>query len=80
MPWEDIKTLVKDAAASGDVVAAHIRELKLQTNHITLYLTDPFDEDSGRSDDSNEIDKKLEPALVDIDLALTAFANATRLF
>lgn len=83
MSWEDLKTFVKDAAANGDPVAQRIKELKLQTNHISLYLTDPFEGDSEEYDESEGYDKvknfeELQPAIIDVDLALTAFANATR--
>lgn len=70
--------MVKDAASKGDPVAQHIKKLKLEINHITLYLSDPYEEslESERSDDENE--DKLPSMEVDIDLGLTAFANARR--
>ncbi|XP_047512357.1 ribosome quality control complex subunit NEMF homolog [Pieris napi] len=66
MSWDDIQLLVKTAQDSGDPVASTIKQLKLSTNHITLRLTDPY-EDMG-------------PMMVDIDLSLTAFANARRYY
>lgn len=36
--WTEIKNLVKEAQADGDPVAMAIKELKLDTNHITLLL------------------------------------------
>ncbi|KAB0803533.1 hypothetical protein PPYR_00503 [Photinus pyralis] len=68
--WMDIENLVKDATAKGDPVAKHIKHLKLDTNHISLYLTDPYNDESG-----GEIEG-LPSAIIDIDLALSAFANA----
>lgn len=65
MGWEDIQLLVKTAQDNNDPIASCIKELKLKTNHITLLLSDPYDEE-------------LEPMCVDIDLSLTAFANARR--
>ncbi|CAB3248697.1 unnamed protein product [Arctia plantaginis] len=67
MGWEDIKLLVKSAQDNNDPIASCIKELKLKTNHITLELSDPYDEE-------------LEPLCVDIDLSLTAFANARRYY
>lgn len=82
MSWEDIKLLVKTAQDNNDPVATYIKGLKLNTNHITLLLKDPYqtsdDEDNGDNDENNE--EKLKPMLVDIDLSLTAFANARRYY
>lgn len=36
--WTEIGTIVKEAQAAGDPVACAIKELKLQTNHITMLL------------------------------------------
>ncbi|KAF2894967.1 hypothetical protein ILUMI_11200 [Ignelater luminosus] len=82
LSWTDIDTLVKDAIARGDPVATHIKQLKLETNHISLYLTDPYtDSDSEDSESDSENRKEtLPPATVDIDLALSAFANARRYY
>lgn len=77
--WEDINDMVKDAAAKGDPVAQRIKQLKLEINHISLYLTDPYAEtpDSDQSGDENE-DDRLPSMVVDVDLGLTAFANARK--
>lgn len=85
MSWEHIKDLVKNAQSSGDVVANSIKQLKLETNHVALYLTDPFavlDEDKEQSDSENEDEDsdKLPSMVVDIDLGLSAYANATRYY
>ncbi|XP_063831229.1 ribosome quality control complex subunit NEMF homolog [Ostrinia nubilalis] len=76
MSWDDIKLLVKTAQDNADPVASHIKDLKLKTNHITLLLEDPYK----HSDDEDDESEKLEPMLVDIDLSLTAFANARRYY
>uniref|UniRef100_A0A3Q2WLE3 Ribosome quality control complex subunit NEMF n=1 Tax=Haplochromis burtoni TaxID=8153 RepID=A0A3Q2WLE3_HAPBU len=63
--WTEIGVLVKEAQAAGDPVACAIKELKLQTNHITMLL------------------KKLQrnkPMLVDVDLGLSAYANAKKYY
>ena len=36
--WAEIGIIVKEAQAAGDPVACCIKELKLQTNHITMLL------------------------------------------
>ncbi|KAJ8940304.1 hypothetical protein NQ314_010751 [Rhamnusium bicolor] len=79
--WEDINDLVKDAASKGDPVAKNIKQLKLEINHISLYLTDPYAEspDSEESNDENDNDR-IPPMVVDIDLALSAFANARKYY
>uniref|UniRef100_A0A182P3X4 NFACT RNA-binding domain-containing protein n=1 Tax=Anopheles epiroticus TaxID=199890 RepID=A0A182P3X4_9DIPT len=87
MSWTDIQDLVKAAQANKDPVASCIRQLKLEINHISLYLADPYasldeeasddeDDDSEREDD----EAKLEPMVVDLDLALSAFANARKYY
>jgi hypothetical protein len=74
MSWDDIKVLVKTAQENGDPTASYIKDLKLKTNHITLLLSDPYD-GSG-----SEQDEERSPMLVDIDLSLTAYANARRYY
>lgn len=85
MSWEDIKEFVKNAQTAGDVVAKSIKQLKLETNHVSLYLTDPYatlDENSDQSVSENEQsdENKLPSMVVDIDLGLSAYANATRYY
>lgn len=68
MSWNDIEDFVKAAADRGDPIAKIITKLKLEINHISLYLTDPYGDD------------EISPMTVDIDLALSAFANARRYY
>ncbi|XP_013135728.1 PREDICTED: nuclear export mediator factor NEMF homolog isoform X3 [Papilio polytes] len=75
MSWDNIDLLIKTAQENKDPIACIIKHLKLNTNHITLLLSDPYDDES---DDGEELD--LKPMLVDIDLSLTAFANARRYY
>lgn len=83
LPWPDIQNLIKEAQANGDPVAASIKGLKLEINHITMMLRDPYNEKDS-SDEVNEDDDgdcmELKPMLVDIDLDLTAFSNATKYY
>lgn len=86
MSWESIKLLVKTAQDNNDPIASSIKQLKLNTNHITLLLKDPYDHGSdsdGDGDSESVSDKRddiLKPMMVDIDLSLTAFANARRYY
>lgn len=69
MSWDDIHLLVKTAQDNQDPIASCIKQLKLKSNHISLLLSDPYGEEEG-----------LKPRVVDIDLSLTAFANARRYY
>lgn len=74
MAWLDIHDLVKAAQSKGDAVATSIKQLKLETNHISLYLTDPYDFGDGTGDE------KFEAMTIDIDLSMSAYSNATRYY
>ncbi|XP_058465012.1 ribosome quality control complex subunit NEMF homolog [Malaya genurostris] len=90
MSWSDIQDLVKAAQATNDPVASCIKQLKLEINHISLALKDPYamldevddddDDDDEKNPDHEDDEDKLEPMVVDVDLALTAFANARRYY
>ena len=36
--WAEINAIVKEAQAQGDPVASAIRSLKLESNHMTMFL------------------------------------------
>lgn len=74
LSWPDIHELVKEAQANGDAVASSIKQLKLETNHISLMLSDPYD------NNEDEDLKTPEVTVVDVDLALSAWANARRYY
>ncbi|KAM7376005.1 hypothetical protein PAMP_005758 [Pampus punctatissimus] len=97
--WTEIGIIVKEAQAAGDPVACAIKELKLQTNHITMLLKNPYisEEDQGEEEKKDETvekgkknknkdkgqNKKLQgnkPMLVDVDLSLSAYANAKKYY
>lgn len=82
--WPDIEALVKEAQDRGDPIAQHIKQLKLQTNHISLLLTDPYNEGDDDNDDeeneNNASGSELKSMIVDINLAHSAFANATKYY
>ncbi|KAI8066316.1 fibronectin-binding protein A N-terminus-domain-containing protein [Gongronella butleri] len=89
MDWKDLEELVKEEKRRSNPIALMIDGLKLQTNQITLLLSDPDeersseDEESGYgSDTSDSEDEQSEPKRaaelykVDVDILETAFANA----
>lgn len=81
--WVEIGRMVTEAQAAGDPVACAIKELKLQSNHITLLLRNPeacpeggaAELQSGKKSRSRE-----KAVLVDIDINLSAHANAKRYY
>lgn len=83
MSWPDIHELVKAAQANGDPVAGAIKQLKLEINHISLKLSDPYDagnEDLENIKESNNHDQPRPAMVVDVDLALSAWANARKYY
>ncbi|CAK8671824.1 unnamed protein product [Clavelina lepadiformis] len=87
--WNEIRGLVADAQVRGDPVATAIKSLKLESNSMVMALSEPgFDDD----DDSDFLDSsdeeaaeqpqkpKSKPHKVDIDLSLSAYANAQRYY
>ncbi|XP_064403966.1 ribosome quality control complex subunit NEMF-like isoform X2 [Halichondria panicea] len=83
MDWGDIELLVKDYQARGDPVASAIQGLKLNSNEITLLLRDPSEEWDSEGDEETQATKqkpKKKGTKVDIDLGLSAYGNATRMY
>uniref|UniRef100_A0A673ZE08 Ribosome quality control complex subunit NEMF n=1 Tax=Salmo trutta TaxID=8032 RepID=A0A673ZE08_SALTR len=98
--WAEIGLIVKEAQAAGDPVACAIKELKLQTNHITMLLKNPYivpeeveeedvaevaEEKKGKKNKNKDKGqkgkpKKDQPMLVDVDLSLSAYANAKKYY
>ncbi|ERL92434.1 hypothetical protein D910_09748 [Dendroctonus ponderosae] len=80
--WADIDEVVTEAQAKGDPAALIIKKLKLEINNISVFLTDPYAEsaDSDASDQENQNADKIPSMIVDVDLDLTAFANARRYY
>ncbi|XP_018411754.1 PREDICTED: nuclear export mediator factor NEMF [Nanorana parkeri] len=58
--WTEIGQIVKEAQLQGDPVACCIKELKLQTNHITMLLKNPYIL-SEEEDEDEEEEKPEEP-------------------
>ncbi|KAI9257286.1 hypothetical protein BDA99DRAFT_441428 [Phascolomyces articulosus] len=90
MDWRDLNELVAEEKKRGNPIADIIHALKLETNQITLLLTDPEEYDSEESfddsDSDNEEEEKEEkpkavvPHKVDVEIGLTAFANARKYY
>ncbi|OMO53434.1 Zinc finger, CCHC-type [Corchorus capsularis] len=71
MNWEDLARMIKEEKKSGNPVASLIDKLYLERNCMTLLLSNNLDE----MDD----EEKTNPAdKVEVDLALSAHANARR--
>ncbi|KAI9267123.1 fibronectin-binding protein A N-terminus-domain-containing protein [Helicostylum pulchrum] len=92
MDWQDLNDLVKEEKRRQNPIALIIETLKLDTNQLTLILSDPeeFDEsdsDEDSDEESDEEEEKEEPApkqpktfKVDVEIGLTAFANARKYY
>ncbi len=44
MDWKDIEEIVSEAAESGDPVLSRVRDLRLDINHFSMMLWDPYDQ------------------------------------
>ncbi|KAL1916732.1 uncharacterized protein VTP21DRAFT_5436 [Calcarisporiella thermophila] len=95
MDWLDLEALVENERRNGNPIALMISGLKLETNQITLLLSDQdaqeeseADEDElfddSETEDAEKSKSKQKPVVeawkVDIDIGLSAFANARRFY
>ncbi|MCL7036486.1 hypothetical protein MKW94_006315 [Papaver nudicaule] len=71
MNWDDLARMVKEEKKSGNPVAGIIDKLHLERNSMTLLLSNNLDE-MDDEEKTNPVDK------VEVDLALSAHANARR--
>ncbi|CAN1806302.1 Ribosome quality control complex subunit NEMF [Linum perenne] len=71
MSWEDLARMVKEERKSGNPVAALIDQLHLERNCMTLLLSNNLDE-------MDDDEKTLPADKVEVDIALSAHANARR--
>ncbi|CAM6100258.1 unnamed protein product [Calypogeia fissa] len=69
MDWKNLERMVKEEKKAGNPVAGLIHNLRLETNQITLLL-------SNNLDDMDEEEKTRPVDKVVVDLALSAHANA----
>ncbi|KAG0005805.1 hypothetical protein BGZ65_010109 [Modicella reniformis] len=87
MDWKDLADLVDDEKRRNNPIALMIDSLKLETNNVCVILSDPYDEEfgEGEQDDDQEAEDRYQPKakstiLVDLDISLTAFANARKYY
>ncbi|KAI8988444.1 fibronectin-binding protein A N-terminus-domain-containing protein [Mycotypha africana] len=89
MDWQDLNDLVKEEKRRQNPIAMVIDGLKLQTNQITLLLSDPDsfeesdsedDEDSEQENDISKSTAESSKVKVDVDIGLSAFANARKYY
>ncbi|XP_049952116.1 ribosome quality control complex subunit NEMF-like [Schistocerca serialis cubense] len=78
MSWPDIQAMVTELQNRQHPVACAIKGLKLQINHITLHLSDPYADEDYSDDESR--DEVLKPMTIDVDLDLSAYSNARRYY
>lgn len=71
MSWEDLARMVKEEKKSGNPIAGLIDKLYLERNCMTLLLSNNLDE-------MDDDEKTLPADKVEVDLALSAHANARR--
>ncbi|KAG0261714.1 hypothetical protein BG011_000741 [Mortierella polycephala] len=92
MDWKDLADLVEEEKKHGNPIALMIDALKLESNQVCVILSDPYDEEEEDVQDEDEDDQdeqeaedrhqpKAKPTvLVDLDIYLTAFANARKYY
>ncbi|KAI8354448.1 fibronectin-binding protein A N-terminus-domain-containing protein [Mortierella sp. GBAus27b] len=91
MDWKDLADLVDEEKRHGNPIALMIDSLKLETNNVCVILSDPYDaeQDDETQDDDEDDDQEAEDRhqpkakstiLVDLDISLTAFANASKYY
>ncbi|KAK3587746.1 hypothetical protein CHS0354_042701 [Potamilus streckersoni] len=77
LDWTEIKSIIKEATMDGDPVATAIKDLKFNTNHMTMLLKNPY---MCSDEEDNDDDERIKPMKVDIDLSLSAYANSRKYF
>jgi len=86
LSWDDIGAMVATETAAGNPIASLVAKLRLDKNHVILRLPtldDESDEDDySDSDEECHSAKKSQPRTVEVevDLGLTAYANASKLY
>ncbi|KAF9990855.1 hypothetical protein BGZ75_008859 [Mortierella antarctica] len=93
MDWKDLADLVEEEKKHGNPIALMIDALKLESNQVCVILSDPYDEEEDEEElddeeddqDDQEAEDRHQPrakatVLVDLDIHLTAFANARKYY
>lgn len=81
MPWSDIRATIKEAQSKNDPIASLIVGVNFDRNEFTMKLSDPygFNDENSNSDDNRQKSKQ-DFRNIDIDIGLSAFANARKFF
>lgn len=86
MDWKDLADLVEEEKRHGNPIALMIDTLKLESNHICVILSDPYEDyEEDEDEEDQEVEDRHQPkpkatVLVDLDIYLTAFANARNFY
>ncbi|KAF9346640.1 hypothetical protein BGX26_001841 [Mortierella sp. AD094] len=89
MDWKDLADLVDEEKRHGNPIALMIDSLKLESNCVCVILSDPYDEVQEEQEDDDQDDQEAEDryqpkakstVLIDLDIYLTAFANARKYY
>ena len=70
--WTDIEEIVAEAGENGDPILSRILKLKLDINHFTMMLSNPFEEEY---EEGEPVEHEVE-----LDIDLTAQANARKYY
>ncbi|CAB4489274.1 unnamed protein product [Rhizophagus irregularis] len=87
MDWKDLENLVLEEKKKGTPIAEVIAGFKLEINQITLLLREHekdeaafYDSANTESEDENNISQSIIQEKIDVDINLTAFANARKYY
>ena len=76
MDWRTLERMIKEERRAGNPVAGLIHSLQLESNAITLLLTNELDGDDEAALDAANAAATAPAARVQVDLSLSAYANA----
>jgi len=58
MDWKEIEEIVAEAADNGDPILSRVKSLRLDINHISMFLWDPYQESYDSEEEAdNEVHK-----------------------
>ncbi|RGB38792.1 fibronectin-binding protein A N-terminus-domain-containing protein [Rhizophagus diaphanus] len=87
MDWKDLENLVLEEKKKGTPIAEVIAGFKLEINQITLLLREHekdeaafYDSANTEPEDENNISQSIIQEKIDVDINLTAFANARKYY
>lgn len=81
LSWSELKNVLRTRQREGHPVANIIHELALERNSISVLLVDPNYDDEFEVDDEDQGDEgAVPPVVVEVDISMTAQANARRYY